>query len=60
MLKSHSGLPAQCSLGDGLKTGCRMVGPGGAAVAGRRGVGRVFVTFQVTPCFALAHTGKVQ
>lgn len=46
--------------GNGPKTGCRTVGPGAAAavVAGQRGVGHVFVSFQVTPCFASAHAGK--
>lgn len=33
MLKSQ--LTVHYSLGDGLKTSCRMVSPGGAAVAGR-------------------------
>lgn len=55
MLKSH---PLN-SLGKRLKTGFTVVGPGAAAiVAGQRGEGHVIVTFQVTPCFALAHAGK--
>lgn len=59
MLKSHSQPTVQYSLGYGLKTGCSTAGPGGsAAVAGQRGVGHVFVTFQDTPCFSLA--GKAE
>lgn len=37
-----------------------MAGPGAAAGARQRRVGRVFVAFLATPCFASAHAGKAE
>lgn len=50
--RSHPQFPARCSLGDA----CRMGGGGGSGCCcccsgGGEGVGYVFVTFHVTPCF---------
>lgn len=39
---------------NGRTTGHTVMNPGAAAIVGHWGVGCVFVTFQVTPCFALA------